>query len=289
MPNVQISLLAICLSQMVAAAESMPGIDYYLKQAFNTPRVEDRRALSHIGIEGDQVTNGFLVSAVLESYPGHRADLRRGDIILSVDGEPFHPVGSFNSEEADQTFSKLLNVQRGQQKLEISVSPVSENLYDSYRTATLNSVLEFNAGNKVIGYVHLWGLSRNTGDLLAFQQTIQALDHCDGIILDLRDSYGFSDDRHISTFLPQSLADEAYRKPVAILINQHTRNGGEVLVSTLDKLERIISIGEATSGEASDLDEAGHVPEEQLLFPPSEVRRDDPQFERAIEILLGVI
>ncbi len=289
MLKTQVSLLAILLSQMSVAAESMPEIDYYLKQAFDTRRIEDRRSLAHIGIDGEQATNGFLVSAVLESYPGHRADLRRGDIILSIDGEPFHPTGSFNSNEDNQMLSRLLRVQRGEQVLEISVSAVNENLYDSYRTATLNSVLEFSAGNKVIGYIHLWGLSRNTADLLAFQQIIQALDHCDGIILDLRDSYGFSDKLHVSTFLPQSLADEAYRKPVAVLINQRTRNGGEVLVSALDRLERVISIGEVTSGEAPDLGEEKHIPEEELLFPLSEVRRDDPQFERAIEILLGVI
>ena len=288
LPN-SLALATLLICESVLAAESAPEFDYYLKQAFDTSRVEDRSALRHIGIEGLQTDQGYLVSAVLESYPAHQADLRRGDIILSVDGEPFHPIESFDLKEDRLRFTYMLRVQRGQQMLEINISPVLENLYDSYRTATLNSVLEFSAGNKVIGYFHLWGLSRNTGDLLAFEQAVRSLDHCDGIILDLRDSYGYADDLHASTFLPQSLSDEAYRKPVALLINQRTRNGGESLTAKLDSLERIISIGETTSGESPDLNGTGYSPEEELLFPLSEVRRDDPQFETAVEILLGII
>jgi C-terminal processing protease CtpA/Prc len=285
-----IALLCCVFSQALSAAETATGLDLFLEQAFAVKRVEEREAILHIGIQGEAVSEGFLVSAVLESYPAHRAGIRRGDIILSADGAAFDPVESLNKNTNPRIQdSHLLDIKRGGQELEITVSPVKENLFDSFRNASLQSVLEFSRGNKVIGYLRLWGLSRNTADLLSYEQMIGGLDHCDGIILDLRDSYGFADPSLRSLFIPASLTSDAYRKPLAILINQRTRGGGESLTADLDHLERIVSIGDATAGESARLDFQAHEPEFQLPFPASESRRDDPQFETAVQILMGII
>jgi carboxyl-terminal processing protease len=284
------ALLSCLLCQALPAAETATGLDAFLQQAFAAKRVEERQAIHHIGIQGEQVDAGFLVSAALESYPAHRAGIRRGDIIVSAEGTDFDPVQSFNRDrDAQAQGSTLLTIRRGSQTLEVNVSPVHENLYDSFRNASINSVLEFSRGNKVIGYVRLWGLSRNTADLLSYTQIIRGLDHCDGIILDLRDSYGFADPSLRSLFIPESLAADAYRKPLAILINQRTRDGGESLTAGLDHLERIISIGEPTAGDSASLGFQAHEPEYPLSFPATESRRDDPQFETAVEILMGII
>ena len=289
----RIKLIAVvvgALSEGILAAASAQSLDIYLEQAFAERRVEERQAIRHIGIQGQQIEKGFLVSAVLESYPAHRAGLRRGDVITQAEGADFDPIESFDSDTDSQVQSSyLLQVNRGEQELELSVSPIEENLYNSFRNATLNSVLEFSRGNKVIGYVRLWGLSRNTADLLSYTQIIEGLDHCDGIILDLRDSYGYEDPSLRSLFIPESLASDAYRKPVAILVNGQTRKGGESLTAALDHLERIISIGEPTAGESDALDYTAHEPEYSLSFPTTESRRDDPQFETAVDILMGII
>lgn len=285
-----IALLCCVCSQTLPAAETATGLDLFLEQAFAARRVEEREAIRHIGIQGETASEGFLVNAVLESYPAHRAGIRRGDIILSADGAAFDPMHSFSNDTNPRSQdSYLLDIKRGNQVLEITVSPVQENLYDSFRNASLRSVLEFSRGNKVIGYVRLWGLSRNTADLLSYEQMIRGLDHCDGIILDLRDSYGFADPNLRSLFIPSSLASEAYRKPIAILINQRTRGGGESLTADLDHLERIVSIGGTTAGESARLNFQAHEPEFPVPFPASESRRDDPQFETAIQILMGII
>ena len=83
-----------------AAAQLSPNstLEQLLKQAFHANINAERVVLNHIGIEAVEVSNGYLVTAVLEGYPAHAVDIRRGDIIEKADGNPFHPIQSFNSE-----------------------------------------------------------------------------------------------------------------------------------------------------------------------------------------------
>ena len=344
-------LLLVCVlgclqTSLLAASESDrvspigPGqLDYYLYQAFNSPLASERYPLNHIGIDGETVADGFLVSAVLQDYPAHRAGILRGDVIVSSNDQPFHPVFSFNERtNAPQQLnpgsgSYELEILRNGQELLVTVSPVFENLFDSYRAATVSSVQEFSSGNKVIGYVQLWALSRNSADLLTLQQLIADLSHCDGIIMDLRSSYGFLDREHLRLFdrarapltitagpdwlqnwqaPTHPLTLEPYRKPLAILIDSHTRAAAELLALMLATTERNTTLGASTAGRLGDItvgeqgdlsytpaleihvdgqqiEGVGIQPEQVVPFPFSESRRDDPQFESAVTLLLGVI
>lgn len=328
-----------------AAEETQPDryepdhLDYYLYQAFNTPFPEQRYSLNHIGIDGAAMADGFLVSAVLQGYPAHQSGIVRGDVITSASGQPFHPVFSFNDRTLvparlnPQNRSYELEIQRGEQKLSVSVYPVFENLFDSYRAATVNSLQEFSSGNKVIGYIQLWALSRNSADLLTLQQLIADLSHCDGIILDLRGSYGFLDREQLRLFNRDTntqaitggpdwldnwqtpahpISLEPYRKPLAVLIDARSRGAAELLALMLAAPERNTTLGASTAGLLGDmeitsedalnyfpaaemevnnlgLEGRGVQPEQEVRFPFSESRRDDPQFETAVTLLLGVI
>ena len=214
------------------------------------------------------------------------------------------------------------------------MTPVFENLYDSFRSANSASLQQFSAGNKIIGYLHLWGLSRSSHDLILTKLLIQELAQCDGIILDLRDSYGFLDLEHLQVLLTNyskiditdssgwltsinntasSISGNPYRRPLAILINERTRGGPEILAYEISKLERIVSLGSATPGRIGSYEQAGDSgafnyqpadstridgqrfediglqPESVLEWPLSEIRRDDPQFGAAVTLLLGII
>jgi carboxyl-terminal processing protease len=327
-------LFACVYSSLILAAEPIiygaEQLDYYLFQGFHSPAHGQRYRLNHIGIAGEQTAAGFLVTAVLQDYPAHAAGLNRGDIITTVNGSPFHPVFTFNDEDkvpanlapTNQSFD--LEVLRNGQIQEATVTPVFENLYDSYRSATVNSVQEFSAGNKIVGYLQAWSLSRNTADLISLQQLFEALAHCDGIIVDLRGGYGFLDSQHLRMLGdagrdPENGQDSSYplpikpfRKPIALLIDGSTRGAAETLAAEIDEAERIITLGEVTAGllgsfvavngttleylpsadegQSGQLREgSGLVPEQSVPYPASESRRDDPQFETAVTLLLGVI
>ena len=318
-------------------------LNFYLFQAFQAATAAERLPLNHIGVQVEEFNGGFLVTAVLEGYPAHLAGINRGDIIESVNGEPYHPIYSFNNAESaasefranDKEF--MLVVRRDESWTNLALRPVFENLFDSYRTATLNSIQEFSAGNKVIGYVRLWGLSRSSTDLISYQNIIRELDHCDGLIFDLRSSVGYLDLQHLDLVFPnrsryfsitsasgpmRSLSDStplaitaSYRKPIAILIDAQTKGGPELFAYQLDKLERVRTLGTGSAGHVGDftlstddglvelryqpagelrIDGAsfegiGVTPEIEVAYPYDQTTRADPQYEAAVNTLLGII
>lgn len=256
-------------------------LGYYLLQAFNADQPTNRQPINHLGIEGTKVTNGIMVTGILEGYPAHVVGIRRGDIILSINDAPFHPVLSLNPEAGREIFEPALgpinlSYLRNNTTHNTHVDSVFENLFDSYRTATRNSVLEFNSGNKVIGYVRLWAISRSTNDLNTFRKILTSLDHCDGIILDLRSGYGFIDHVHFASFLShnelrsilgkgafnetfsmnaalifsesESFISLTYRKPLGILIDSQTSGSSEFFASALAQLSRTVVIGNTSAG-----------------------------------------
>jgi len=360
-----------------ADPESLTSLDtaFYRVQSFDTKAGARPVAINHLGIETKQAADGgYLITAALEGYPAHAAGLERGDIVLHIDGADFHPVLSLNPRAMEGEFrphSALaeLAYKRGATVLTARVEPVFESLYDSYRSATLNSVLSFAAGNKVIGYVRLWALTRETGDFVTLSQLLQSLHDTDGIVLDLRNSYGYLASEHIdlfrasrSDFLSISLAGKpnsnaiepeqnrllparqrddslrAYRKPIAILIDSSTRGAAELLAYQLAKLDRVTTVGEPTLGRLGRYQRGGGVetlvenpaenagenldknlnesldggvldysaadrvlidgnvfegigvkPKRNAPFPFETVSRGDPQFQVAVNVLMGVI
>ena len=323
-------------------------IAFYRVQSFDTKAAAKPLVINHLGIETKQAADGgYLITAALEGYPAHAAGLERGDIVLRIDGADFHPLLSLNPHAAESQFRPRsepaeLTYKRGETVLTVRVEPVFESLYDSYRSATLNSVLSFAAGNKVIGYVRLWALTRETGDLVTLGQLLQSLHDTDGIVLDLRNSYGYLASEHIdlfrasrSDFLSISLAGKpnsnaiepeqsrllparqrddslrAYRKPIAILIDSSTRGAAELLAYQLAKLDRVTTVGEPTLGRLGRFQRRGGIldysaadrvlidgnvfegigvkPKRNAPFPFETVSRGDPQFQVAVNVLMGVI
>ena len=336
---------AVLLTQLAAAQNSQnatitaDALEYYLVQAFEAPTAKDRIALNHIGIEVRPADDGFLVTASLEGYPAHQAGIERGDIILHIDGKPFHPVYSFNAKDnkpgefAPITAIHLLEFERRGEAATVEISPVFENLYDSYRSAILNSVQEFSVGNKTIGYIRIWGLSRSTSDLFTLERTMQMFRDSDGMIIDLRNSYGFLSSKHLDLFVRnsrgkfevsdfsnrhaaitqnfQASATRTFTRPIVVLVNSKTRGGAELFAHGLAKPERTTTLGEITAGKIGSyshdgktiryspadqilidgrrFESKGVVPNDSIAFPFSQSSRSDPQFETAVDVLLGVI
>lgn len=313
-------------------------LHFYLVQAFQAETANERIELNHIGIQVVDAEDAYVVSAVLEGYPAHRAGINRGDKILTVNEAPFHPVYSFNDATNDLLFAEKedqydIKLERNGESLTVRVAPVFENLFDSYRTASLNSIQQFSLGNKVIGYVRIWGLSRTTNDLIAYRNQIRQLSQCDGLILDLRNAYGFLDINHLDLLSPNrnkyfeqtgqeslnlnepSLFTENYRRPIAILINATTQAGAELLAYQLNKLEHVLTLGETTGGrigsyrlesigdvfsfryqpsldtliDGKPFESKGVSPEQPVAYPVERTTRSDPQFEAAVNALLGII
>ncbi len=336
---------AVLLTQLAAAQNSENAaitpdtLEYYLVQAFQAPTVKTRIALNHIGIEVHPVDDGFLVTASLEGYPAHQAGIERGDKILRADEKSFHPVYTFNAKNSEPSdFAPtnavhLLEFERRGEVASVEISPVFENLYDSYRSAILNSVQEFSVGNKTIGYIRIWGLSRSTSDLFTLERTMRMFRDSDGMIIDLRNAYGFLSSKHLDLFVRNGrgkfqVSDfsnrhaaidqifpasptRTFTRPIVVLVNSKTRGGAELFAHGLAKPERTTTLGEITAGKIGSysndgktihyspaeqilidgrrFESKGVVPNDSIDFPFSQSSRSDPQFETAVDVLLGVI
>lgn len=274
-------LLLLAMSLVAPTLGAQPALtpenlEFYRVQAFTAGPAERRLPLNHIGIAGHGEAGGFRVTAVLNDYPAHRAGILRGDLLLSAAGEPYHSIDAFNPGELSperltprpQTVD--IELLRHHSRLTVTVTPVFENLYDSYRSASLASVQRFPSGNKTVGYVRLWALSRATADLLAYRRLFEELASSDGIILDLRDATGYfslqqldlvyrgraellssSAPRRWPTGMAEPgwpLAIEPYRNPVVILVNGATEAGAELLAYQLGKRARVIVVGGHSAG-----------------------------------------
>ncbi|MYC59912.1 MAG: PDZ domain-containing protein, partial [Gammaproteobacteria bacterium] len=111
----------------------------YLQAALISRRSDRQQRLNHIGIAVARLDDRHLVSAVLDNSPAFAAGLKRGDHLLTVNGETYHPVYSFNTEppsppQPDNRVFQLAFARRGEQQ-EVAVTPVFNNLFDSYRNA----------------------------------------------------------------------------------------------------------------------------------------------------------
>ena len=303
-------LVIVTVQSLLAADEPAGGQqeisadsqEYFLLQSFHS---SSRKPLNHLGLITELRTEGYRVSAVLDGFPAQRAGLRRGDLLLSIGGAPYHPVLSLNPRIGDGqpaiaiTEEIDLEYSRDGTAMSVSIEPVHGNLFDAYRTATLNSTQQFSNGNKLIGYVKLWSLDRSTNGIQWFHQLIESLAHCDGLILDLRDSYGFIDGNHIDRFFssrsslfeligdnselwqqrqPERASVSAYGRAMVVIQNRGTRGGLELFSYQLAKLQRVTSVGETTSGKAGQV--SYNADNESLTYHPRpEILIDSQQLE----------
>ena len=79
-------LFSLAIGNAVAQLSPNSTLEQLLVQSFHANINAERVVLNHIGIEAVEVSNGYLVTAVLEGYPAHVVDIRRGDIIEKADG-----------------------------------------------------------------------------------------------------------------------------------------------------------------------------------------------------------
>ncbi len=222
--------------------------------------------VSHIGMQTRREGGSHRILAVWDGLPADLAGLRRGDLVVAADGEPFEPILSFTGGTA-----RTLTVLRGADTLRVRVEPVSETIPESLRRATLNSVRRIRTGDAEFGYLHVWTCLDTTLRAGLPRILEGELAGVDGLILDLRNGFGgwwqaclgpfFGEGTAYSTAIVRyrsgardtlryAARDEAaeYAGPLVVLINEGSRSGLECLAYDLRRRERTWLVGARTSG-----------------------------------------
>ena len=218
--------------------------------------VGGKQEIAQIGAWFRPGKDGYSVHMVMNGSPAEAAGLVKGDLIVSVDGNPLRPVMSFKDKPKVK-----LTWKRGSKTVEKEVDTRTTLATDMFLTASKDSARIIEQGGKKIGYFRLWTMANeNFRDALA-SAVYGKLKDTDAFILDLRDGFGGRPEGHLDPFFRPDVTLEwkygpgpgmkqsfGYGKPLIVLINEGSRSAKEVAVYVLKKSKRATLVGRTTAG-----------------------------------------
>jgi carboxyl-terminal processing protease len=277
-----------------------------------------------IGVFTQQDDQGrTFLSGVIEGTPAHEAGLLRGDEILSADGQPFRPVGSFRGK-IGAPVGLLVRRAPGEPPTALAVRAAELHPNATFLRGLRASARVIAAGGIRVGYVHVWCYAGWT-----YQQALEeliaggTLRDADALVWDLRDGWGGAEPQYLDLFNPRAptmqvkdrngeirFDDVKWRKPAAMLVNGGTRSGKEVLAYGFKKygIGEVVGTPTARAVLASSafvmgngdllllavsdvlvdgqrLEGVGVAPTIEVPFDFRYSAGQDPQLDRAVQVL----
>jgi carboxyl-terminal processing protease len=276
-----------------------------------------------IGIFTKPLDGKTFVSGVLGGLPASKAGLIVGDEILAADGHLFDPLKSF-APKVGQAVTLTIR-RRGHGAFEdVVVVPERIHPNKAFLLAMEESTRIIAADGLKIGYIHVWSYAgAQYQQLLERELSSGRLKDADALVWDLRDGWGGAEAEYLYLFTGRapittlinragrrSLANFTWRKPVAMLVNDGTRSGKEILAYGFKEYGIGEVIGERTAGavlagrayllsdgsllllavadvlvDGRRLEGVGVMPTISVPFPLAYAQGRDPQLDRAVEVL----
>jgi carboxyl-terminal processing protease len=212
----------------------------------------------HIGAWFKKGADGYTVQMVLNGMPAEGADIRKGDLIVSVNGKPFAPITPLSDLIGKRA---TLKVKRKGQMLDKSLDVSSSKGMNLFLEATRNSVKVIEHEGKKIGYIHLWTMANDDFRNALSNAVYGRLKDTDGFILDIRDGFGGRPEGFGDPFFRPEANLEwkfgsasgmkqlfGYQRPLVVLINEGSRSAKEVFSHIIKKSKRGTLVGTTTAG-----------------------------------------
>ncbi|HUW19312.1 MAG TPA: S41 family peptidase [Sedimentisphaerales bacterium] len=234
--------------------------DYYVIQVVFGKHDSHRNG---IGVVTQNIDGRHYVIAVLNSSPAERAGIVLGDWLIEVDGQPFHPIRSFENKAGQEL---EIIIQRGpaeSTRQRLKVIPVDRKEEDWLGNDSHASLKTIEYKGHRFAYIRLWWL-RGLKMRDALEYGIHRANETEGIIIDIRDGVGGDFGyEFIAPFLRYGLGEitvesigrqqtfksaAGCNKPVVVLINNGSRSGKETLAYLFKKTSRGVLVGECTAG-----------------------------------------
>jgi len=212
-----------------------------------------------IGIDTKTIADKVIIISVYDGFPADQSGLKYGDQIVSADGNPFHPIQSFEGKTNLKVNIKII---RQNQELIISVPVKVLDGRSMFVDALKSSIKIIKRKNKEIGYVHMWSYAGSK-----YQEQLRAtllwgaLSKCDALVFDIRDGWGGADINNLNLFrkpiaIMKSTTKDGviipysgvWGKPVVLLINNRSTSGKELFAYGFKKLELGTVLGEQSAG-----------------------------------------
>jgi carboxyl-terminal processing protease len=224
-----------------------------------------------------------FVDAVLEGSPAERVGLKVGDELVSVDGAPYNPIGSFRGKLGRRAAVTVRRTKDGvPETLDIPVVSIAP--LRAFSQATKASARVIERDGRRIGYVHVWasvdedsyralsgaldslGIGHWVVDALrppsSQGEPVRAPVH--DLIIDMRGKIGGSSGnaaRYLEALDPRGPVVRSLGKGMAnkvqvrgrtvVLIDHHTRSTAELFVHAYKRERQGPLIGTRTAGAVS--------------------------------------
>jgi carboxyl-terminal processing protease len=211
------------------------------------------------GIVAEPSNQGWYVAGLYDAGTARHSGLVVGDLIVSADDQPFHPIRSFIGK-AGQTVELILRRVASAPTIRIPVQ-VERIRPNALADASIRqSVAIHKVDGAEIGYIRLW-TNATPESQKALQTLLQAdpLNKVSALVVDLRCRHGGSPPNAADIFVGASpqvdligrkesiIGNFRYRKPVVGIIDGGTRSGLEIFAYTLRKAG-VMLVGTRTAG-----------------------------------------
>jgi carboxyl-terminal processing protease len=195
-----------------------------------------------IGAYARQFADKTFVTGILAGLPADQAGLRVGDEIVDVDGKPYRSIESFRAK-ADQRVTLHIRHQLNDPIQSLIVTPQVIRPNEAFLQAMQRSARISDKNGFHIGYIHIWSYAGFSYQRLLLQELQSGtLKDAQALVLDLRDGWGGAELSYLQPFLGrlptmsvigrngrEESENVSWNKPVAMLVNEGTRSGKEIL------------------------------------------------------------
>jgi carboxyl-terminal processing protease len=283
--------------------------------------------ISYVGIGAytRQLGGKTFVSGILGGLPAERAGLRVGDEIVDAEGKPYRPIGSFRGKAGQRVILHIRRRQNGPIE-SLSVIPQDIDPNEAFLEAMAHSARVIDKNGFRIGYIHIWSYASFSYQRLLLQEIQSgALKDAQALILDLRDGWGGAQLDYLQPFInrfpamsvigrngEERFENVRWGRPVAMLVNQGTRSGKEILADAFERYGLGPVVGSHTARavlgaraflmsddsllllavadvviDGRRLEGVGVEPTVAVPFRVEYANGRDPQLDKAVSILAG--
>lgn len=278
-----------------------------------------------IGIFTQDINDKTFISGIIDGTPAAESGLKVGDEVIAVDGKPYQPIESFVDKSGREVKVSIQQSPDPKTRKNLTVIPKKLNPDTLFLEAMRESIKVIEQNRKKIGYVHIWSYAGDPYQQLLVEEIgFGKLKDAEGLILDLRDGWGGAEPNYLNIFNQQvpvltqmardgvrRTIDLQWRKPVVMLVNNGSRSGKEILAYGFKKSQLGKLIGTKTAGavvggspflleegnllylavvdvwvDGERLEGKGVIPDIEIPFPLEYAQGKDPQFNKAVEVLL---
>lgn len=209
-----------------------------------------------------------MISEPYENFPAHKAGLKAGDVIISIDGD------NIKEKTTSQVSDKLKGQPNTELHLEIQRPGVENTIKVSVmrEEIKLSSVPYSGVVKDSVGYIRLSRFTRDAGkDVKAALNSLKK-ENVKSIILDLRGNPGglliesvkitniFIDKGEMVVFTKGKVSqwDKEYKAmfqtvdtqiPLVVLVNRSSASASEIVSGALQDLDRAVVLGERSFGK----------------------------------------